>query len=78
MSVSRWAWGLGFVLAFAAGVAVALHWAPRSVGIPAAQPPASAPPLPPAFVAPPAEASRRGQGEPAIRPDGVRLAWADA
>jgi hypothetical protein len=79
MSVSRWSWWLGVVLAFAAGVAMAVHWAPRTVNIPAAaQPPASAPPLPPAIVAPPAEAARRRQRDPALRPGGVRLVWADA
>ncbi len=69
MSVSRWSWWLGVVLAFAAGLAVALHWAPRTFNVPAAAQPAASAPLPPAFVAPPSEAARRVQED---------LAWADA
>ncbi|ODV09816.1 MAG: hypothetical protein ABT20_09920 [Rubrivivax sp. SCN 70-15] len=60
MSVSRWIWWLGVVLAFAAGMALALHWAPRTVSIPAAAQPAASAPRP--FVAPPAEAARRVPG----------------
>jgi|WetSurMetagenome_2_1015567.scaffolds.fasta_scaffold00522_14 hypothetical protein len=60
MSVSRVVWALGVLIAFGAGMALALYWAPRTVSIPAAAQPAASAPRP--FVAPPAEAARRVPG----------------